>query len=65
MLQSATEDYNLVAISFSDEKHGWTVGEYGFTYHTDDGGSNWVHQAGYFRISDETGLALKWSGEEK
>jgi len=47
--------YNLTSISFSDENHGWTVGEYGFTYHTGDGGSHWEHQAGYFRVSDETG----------
>ena len=54
-VQFSDDIYNLVAIAFSDEKHGWTVGEYGLTYHTDDGGKNWMHQAGYFRVNDETG----------
>jgi len=54
-VQFSDEEYNLAAISFSDEKHGWTAGEYGFIYHTEDGGRNWEHQAGYFRVNDQTG----------
>lgn len=54
-IQFNDDVYNLTSISFSDENHGWTAGEYGFTYHTEDGGENWEHQAGYFRVNDETG----------
>jgi photosystem II stability/assembly factor-like uncharacterized protein len=54
-IQFQDEIYNLTAITFSDDEHGWTVGEYGFTYRTEDGGKNWEHQAGYFRVNDETG----------
>lgn len=54
-IQFRDEDFILKAISFADDLHGWAVGEYGFIYHTTDGGSTWEKQAGYFRISDETG----------
>jgi photosystem II stability/assembly factor-like uncharacterized protein len=54
-VQFKDDVYNLMAIAFSDEEHGWTVGEYGFTYHTEDGGKKWEHQAGYFRVNDDTG----------
>ncbi len=54
-VQFEDDVYNLISISFGDEEHGWTVGEYGFTYYTEDGGRHWEHQAGYFRVNDETG----------
>jgi len=31
------------------------VGEYGYVYHTEDGGRIWGHQAGEFGFSEETG----------
>ncbi|MGA2517381.1 MAG: YCF48-related protein [Thermodesulfobacteriota bacterium] len=49
------EDYILRAVSFCDPVHGWAVGEYGYIYHTSDGGATWKKQAGFFRISEETG----------
>ena len=54
-VQFQDEIYNLSAISFSDGQHGWAVGEYGFTYRTNDGGRSWVQTRRYFRVSDETG----------
>jgi photosystem II stability/assembly factor-like uncharacterized protein len=30
------------------------VGEYGFVYHTADGGKPWVHQAGFRRVNEDT-----------
>lgn len=54
-VQFSDDIYKLVAISFADGNNGWAVGEYGFTYHTSDGGRTWEHQAGYFRINEETG----------
>jgi photosystem II stability/assembly factor-like uncharacterized protein len=54
-VQFKDEDYILKAVDFADELHGWAVGEYGFIYGTQDGGTSWQKQAGYFRISLETG----------
>ena len=34
---------------------GRPVGEYGYVYHTEDGGRIWGHQAGEFGFSEETG----------
>jgi photosystem II stability/assembly factor-like uncharacterized protein len=34
------------------------VGEYGFIYHTENGGSSWVQQAGKFGFDGETGDIL-------
>ena len=45
----------LKAISFCDFLHGWAVGEYGYIYHTTDGGVTWTHQAGRFGWDEETG----------
>ena len=33
----------------------WAVGEYGYIYHTTDGGMTWEYQAGFFDISDIDG----------
>lgn len=55
-VQHGDEDYYLKRVSFCDDRHGWAVGEFGYTYRTEDGGATWVHQAGFFGISDETGM---------
>lgn len=55
-VQFKDEDYILKALSFSDPRHGWAVGEYGYIYFTADGGKTWKKQAGFFRISSETGV---------
>jgi photosystem II stability/assembly factor-like uncharacterized protein len=54
-IQFKDEDYILQAVSFCDELNGWAVGEYGYIYHTRDGGATWKKEAGFFKISDETG----------
>ena len=54
-IQFRDQDFILKAISFADALHGWAVGEYGYIYHTNNGGFTWEKQAGYFRISGETG----------
>lgn len=48
-------DIILKGISFCDSEHGWAAGEYGYIYHTRDKGVHWEHQAGWMRVSEETG----------
>ncbi len=48
-------DVILKGISFCDPEHGWAAGEYGYIYHTRDRGAHWEHQAGWLRVSEETG----------
>lgn len=48
-------DVILKGVSFCDPEHGWAAGEYGYIYHTRDGGAHWEHQAGWLRVSEETG----------
>lgn len=48
-------DVILKGISFCDPEHGWAAGEYGYIYHTCDKGVRWEHQAGWLRVSEETG----------
>lgn len=48
-------DVILKGISFCDTMHGWAAGEYGYIFHTRDGGAHWEHQAGWLRVSEETG----------
>ena len=48
------EDLILRSISFCDDENGWAAGEYGFIYHTIDGGKAWEKQAGFVRVSWET-----------
>jgi photosystem II stability/assembly factor-like uncharacterized protein len=40
-------------VSFCDPLNGWVAGEYGYIYHTSDGGRTWEHQAGSFAFSEE------------
>ena len=54
-IQFVGDDVILKSISFVDSRCGWAVGEYGYIYHTRDGGENWEHQAGFCRISYQTG----------
>jgi len=54
-IQFKDEDYILQSISFCDPLHGWAVGEYGYIYHTQNGGATWKKQAGFFKLSDQTG----------
>lgn len=35
------DDANLATVQFVDERHGFVTGEFGFVYHTDDGGESW------------------------
>ena len=51
---SEQEDLYLRSLSFCDDNNGWAAGEYGFIYHTTDGGNTWEKQSGFLRISWET-----------
>jgi photosystem II stability/assembly factor-like uncharacterized protein len=35
------DDVGLNDVAFLDDKHGWIVGEWGYTWWTDDGGATW------------------------
>jgi photosystem II stability/assembly factor-like uncharacterized protein len=39
--QVATAPYNIEGIGFIDEKKGWTGGDYGFSFQSNDGGLTW------------------------
>jgi photosystem II stability/assembly factor-like uncharacterized protein len=39
--QVATAPYNIEGIGFIDEKKGWTGGDYGFSFQSNDGGVTW------------------------
>ena len=54
-IQFKDVDYILQSVSFCDELNGWAVGEYGYIYHTRDGGATWKKEAGFFKLSDQTG----------
>jgi photosystem II stability/assembly factor-like uncharacterized protein len=54
-IQFKDKDFILKAISFSDPMNGWAVGEYGFIYHTQNGGATWRKEAGKFKLSEDTG----------
>ena len=56
--QFSDEDFILKSVSFCDNRNGWAAGEFGYIYHTQDGGRNWQHQAGFYDISEETGLII-------
>ena len=43
--ENAGEEARLVAVSFSDDKHGFIAGEFGWVLATEDGGATWKRQA--------------------
>jgi photosystem II stability/assembly factor-like uncharacterized protein len=42
--QGSGEDRYFNDVFFTDSQRGWIVGEYGYIYHTENGGSTWIRQ---------------------